>query len=361
MSTPIPRVPPYIPAPLTNVNLEYADLPIIDLSKAKTAEGRKLLAKKVVDAMTNQGFFYVINHGYTSEQTKRMFDIANVPFEHVSESEKQDYLAAIKANGSFQGYKPREYFHIDNGVRDQVEHYSINRDVTKREHPQILRPLLPEIEAFAKHNHFNVLHPILRLLALGLELPEETFVEMHRFEAVGESYVRLVKYYPRSADDEEKSKNVWLKGHTDVGTITLLYSQPVSALQVLTSDGRWKWVKHIDNAMVVNAGDGMESLSGGHYRATIHRVVQPPRDQQGYPRVGLFYFAMADDNVRLEPVSQSPVLQRVGIKRRFDEDKTPTMEEWRKARTAAYGQTVLQKVGKIEEERIGNGIIRHYN
>lgn len=70
---------------------------------------------------------------------------------------------------------------------------------------------------------------------------------------------------------------------------------------------------------------------------------------------------MADDNVRLEPVSQSPVLQRVGIKHRFDEDKTPTMEEWRKARTAAYGQTVLQKVGKIEEERVGNGIIRHYN
>ncbi|KAF7762310.1 hypothetical protein Agabi119p4_8903 [Agaricus bisporus var. burnettii] len=352
MSTQIPRVPPYIPAPPTNVNLEYADLPIIDLSKAKTAEGRKLLAKEVVDAMTNQGFFYVINHGYTSEQTKRMFDIANVPFEHVSESEKQDYLAAIKANGSFQGYKPREYF---------VEHYSINRDVNKRKHPQILRPLLPEIEAFAKRNHFNVLHPILRLLALGLELPEETFVDMHRFEAVGESYVRLVKY----ADDEEKSKNVWLKGHTDVGTITLLYSQPVSALQVLTSDGRWKWVKHIDNAMVVNAGDGGDDPSTLYLQISDSsircRVVQPPRDQQGYPRVGLFYFAMADDNVRLEPVSQSPVLQRVGIKRRFDEDKTPTMEEWRKARTAAYGQTVLQKVGKIEEERIGNGIIRHYN
>lgn len=72
-----------------------------------------------------------------------MFDIANVPFEHVSESEKQEYLAAIKTNGSYQGYKPREYFvcsilsdtgicgvsdamiqHIDNGVRDQVELYS---------------------------------------------------------------------------------------------------------------------------------------------------------------------------------------------------------------------------------------------
>jgi hypothetical protein len=39
-----------------------------------------------------------------------MFDIANMPFEHVSESEKKEYLAAIKADGSFQGYKLREYF-----------------------------------------------------------------------------------------------------------------------------------------------------------------------------------------------------------------------------------------------------------
>lgn len=91
------------------------------------------------------------------------------------------------------------------------------------------------------------------------------------------------------------------------------------------------------------------------------RVVQPPRDQQGYPRVSLFYFALPDDHVKLEPVSQSPVLQRVGIKRRFDEDKTPTMEEWRRARTAAYGQVALQKVGRVEEERIGNGVVRHYN
>lgn len=55
--------------------VDYADLPTIDLSKAKTVEGRKQLAKEVVDAMTDQGFFYIINHGYTSEQ---------VPLEDIS-------------------------------------------------------------------------------------------------------------------------------------------------------------------------------------------------------------------------------------------------------------------------------------
>lgn len=38
----------------------------------------------------------------------------------------------------------------------------VNRDVFKREHPEVLKPLLPEVEQFAKHNHFNILHTILR-------------------------------------------------------------------------------------------------------------------------------------------------------------------------------------------------------
>jgi hypothetical protein len=29
-----------------------------------------------------------------------------------------------------------------------------------------------------------------------------------------------------------------------------LYSQPVAALQILTKEGTWKWVKHVENALV---------------------------------------------------------------------------------------------------------------
>ena len=37
---------------------------------------------------------------------------------------------------------------------------------------------------------------------------------------------------------------------SDFGSLTILYSQPVAALQILTKDGTWKWIKHIDNALV---------------------------------------------------------------------------------------------------------------
>lgn len=113
---------------------------------------------------------------------------------------------------------------------------------------------------------------------------------------------------------------------------------------------------------VINAGDVMEFLSGGFYKATIHRVIQPPVDQRGYGRVGVFYFAMPDDNVKLVPFADSPVLQKLGITRYCDDADAPTMEMWRKSRISKYGLTELEKKENGVEEEIINGVVvKHYN
>ncbi|KAF9264431.1 Clavaminate synthase-like protein [Marasmius fiardii PR-910] len=354
------QVPPWVPAKPTSEDLEYADLPIIDLSLPP----REFLGQveKIKEAMETHGFLYCVNHPYSVEEMSRIFSIANVPFTEslVPFEEKKRYEGTMKVSGSYQGYKLREYWHIDKGVRDQVEIYNLNRDITKREHPTALRSFLPEIQEFAKNNHYKVLHPILRLLALGLDLPENTFVDMHGFDSVGETYVRFMKYFPRTEEDEVKSSGVWLKGHTDIGSITILYSQPVAALQILGTDGKWRWVKHLENALVINAGDAMEFISGGIYRATIHRVVQPPPDQRTAERLGVYYFCLTDDDVKLAPVVQDP------RDRRFESGKEPTMEVWRKERTSRYGQSELKQsteAGReaVEEEMIGGVVVRHYN
>ncbi|KAJ7115280.1 hypothetical protein C8R44DRAFT_841911 [Mycena epipterygia] len=354
--------PKYVAPPASNENLEYADLAIIDLSKAKTESGRKALAVEVVRAMTTHGFFYAINHGYTQKQTTRVFSIANLTFDNVSEEEKKTY--AGQSGMVYEGYKPRQTWRIEDGVQDQIEQYNINRHVRKREHPAALRPYLQEIEAFAHHNHFNVLHPILRLLALGLELPEETLVDQHKFEAAGETSVRFMKYFPRSDEEEQRTKQVWLKGHTDIGSVSILWSQPIGGLQILSPDGAWRWVRHMDNALVINAGDVLTFLCGGFYPATRHRVVQPPADQVGRPRLGVFYFSYTNDDVKLVPHEESPVLKRVGIERLCSDEDAPTMEEWRKNRVLAYGSSILkpsvQEKG-VEEEIISGVVVKHYN
>ncbi|KAG6884915.1 hypothetical protein C0993_007282 [Termitomyces sp. T159_Od127] len=163
----LPEVPRYLHAPATEIDLEYADLPIIDLSKASTPEGRRALSTQVRDAMSEHGFFYVINHGYTVDQTERIFDIANVPFAQVTPEEKIAYAATMKETGSFHGYKLRQYWLIAMSPREGTRSPFVNFFQKS--------PSLPDTITF-------------RLFALGLELPEETLVNLHRFDAPGDTY-----------------------------------------------------------------------------------------------------------------------------------------------------------------------------
>ena len=70
---------------------------------------------------------------------------------------------------------------------------------------------------------------------------------------------------------------------------------------------------------------------------------------------------MTDDSVTLAPLIDSPVLKRMGMKL-FDNFNPPTMEAWRKGRTAAYGQSILKPTEKgVEEEVIHGVVVKHYN
>ena len=57
--------------------MEYADLPIIDISRAKTPEGRQELAPVVRDAMRTYGFLIIVNHGVTQAEVTTLNDSSN--------------------------------------------------------------------------------------------------------------------------------------------------------------------------------------------------------------------------------------------------------------------------------------------
>ncbi|KAG1767149.1 hypothetical protein EDD22DRAFT_978288 [Suillus occidentalis] len=278
----------------------------------ETKEDCKIkLYPQLRDALRTHGFIYAINHGYTQAQRDRIFDIAGVPFNDVSPDEKRTYTADVEKVGYYAGYKPRQSkVDTENQILDQIEHYAINLDIAKRPHPTAVRPFLPEINDFTRHNHFNILHPILRLIALSLELPEETLVEKHNFDRTGETSGD----YRRSTDDEEKSKNV---------CITILWSQPIGGLQIMAPDGKWKWVRHIDNGLVINTGDMMTFLTGGYYKPTIHRVIQPPSDQRAYDRLARILLCDARTTTAF------------GIERQCPDEDAPS--------TVAYGRVDLKK------------------
>lgn len=172
---------------------------------------------------------------------------------------------------------------------------------------------------------------------------------MHKFDVHDESWFRYMKYYDEFTESEKKvTKDVWLGGHADFGSLTLLFSQPMASLQVRReSDQKWQYVKHVPGAMIVNAGQFMSWFTGDFFKAAIHRVNAPPSDQRPYERCGVFYFVVPNDEVVVRTQMQSPVLQRAGIQPR-EEDQCTTSKIYSQARIANVGKTTVSMGGHEE-------------
>ncbi|OQO02090.1 hypothetical protein B0A48_11642 [Cryoendolithus antarcticus] len=171
--------------------------------------------------------------------------------------------------------------------------------------------------------------PLLRLFAIVLQLPDEDYLYMI--------------YHPRT-EDEWKAADYGKKGgHTDLGTVTLLFRQHVAGLQILGEHGNWTWVSAQPGTITVNLADTISHLTGGWLKSSVHRVAAPPPDQREYNRTGLLYFARPHNDTVLLPITNSPVLQKAGVKPRSEGNVT--MEQWVKAK-----QT-LQLNPQIAEER----------
>jgi len=170
------------------------------------------------------------------------------------------------------------------------------------------------------------------LLAIALELPEDYFRNIHKYDVKSEDHLRYMKYTRFTPDENAAIGNIWARAHTDLGSFTLLFRQPVAALQICDPiHNEWKWVKPQDATLSVNACDAISFLTGGYVRSTIHRVVSPPKDQQHVDRLGLLYFSRPNNGVVLNTAKESPVLQREGFTQNEFErcgNPVPTVEAW---------------------------------
>ncbi len=92
--------------------------------------------------------------------------------------------------------------------------------------------------------HDKVVLKLLRILAVVLELPDENqLAKDHAYDEKGEYHLRYMHYKARTLEENEKVGRLYVAGDTDLGTITLLFRQPIAALQILNSENQWKWVK----------------------------------------------------------------------------------------------------------------------
>lgn len=107
-----------------------------------------------------------------------------------------------------------------------------------------------------------------------------------------------ILHYPPIVEDAEPGA-VRSAAHEDINLLTLLPAGTAPGLQVLDTSGSWHEVACDPAAIIVNAGDMLQMASGGFYRSTTHRVVNPVGDASREPRYSMPLFLHPRPEVRL--------------------------------------------------------------
>lgn len=233
-----------------------------------------------------------------------------------------------------------------------------------RSHPAIINQHREEIERFQRHIAQDTVRKLLTLIALVLEMPEDALSRGHEYDDVSDCHLRYMIYHARSKEENARFQGVYSKGHTDFGSLTLLFRQPIAALQILAPDGAWKWVKPYPGSITVNIADVLQFWTNGYLKSSVHRVVAPPEDQAHLDRLGLLYFLRPAHDLDLKTVD-SPLLRRLGLKGDDDHEREGVKAgDWVKARVKGNWDPAKKRAGEggpKEEEVVGGvKVVKYY-
>jgi isopenicillin N synthase-like dioxygenase len=332
--------------------VDWADLVTLDLSKFDEPGGKQFLANQLRDAVHNIGFFYITNFGLSQDEIDQQFAIGKSIFDLPME-EKLRHRANLE-EGHYSGYRPLGAGEIKPGLKDNVEMYNVFKFLPElgRSHPDVVNAHRPQIESFQRHVAQDTVQKILALIAIVLELPESTLQDGHRYDDDSHCHLRYMIYRARTAEENAKYDNLYSRGHTDFGSLTLLFRQPIAALQVRLADGEWRWVKPYPSSITVNIADVLQFWTAGYLKSSVHRVVAPPEDQAGLDRLGLLYFLRPAQELKLE-ILHSPVLDRLGLVG-DKEAEGIRAGDWVRARVKGNFEKAVQ--GKRAEKEVLGGV-----
>lgn len=271
--------------------------------------------RKLHHAASTQGFLYLKHHDI---DPSFLFDLASGLFSlPVSEKMKYD----MGRSGHYFGYKPRGSQYIDaNGTPDKQEYFNLSKDEIlgeakgAKDQPHALRSQWDNLETFTRQSHETAL-TLLGALSAGLKIDPSLLLSRHQLERPSGDHTR-VTWTPPGIDDNA----ITFGGHTDFGSITLLFNQ-LGGLQIINpEDEEWMYVEPRPECAIVNFGDSIVKLLGGRVHSGMHRVVRAPGDQSRLPRVSVAYFMRPNGDVQLKSIMPDD--------RSSTQAKAMTADEW---------------------------------
>lgn len=115
----IPPIKPWTRPPQTTSDLDWAELPKIDLSLFDSPGGKRALADQLYDAVTRVGFWSVVNTGIDDARVLRQFSIGDAFFREPLEEKRR--FPCNFAEGEYFGYRENSRWVGDTGVKENVE------------------------------------------------------------------------------------------------------------------------------------------------------------------------------------------------------------------------------------------------
>ena len=258
-------------------------IPVIDLGPYLAGEpgARDRIASELRFALTEIGFYFIVNHGVPSALVRGAFDEA-ARFH----AQPLDKKLAIRIDKHNVGYLPMKGDTLRTSTVATVTKPNLNealfiaRDLPG-DHPDVIAG-----RRFRSANQWpagvpgfrdtvtaycdameRLVKRLVPLYARALDLPADYF---DRPFAEPQYKLRMT-HYPSQPD--APADEFGIAPHTDTSFLTLLAPNDVPGLSIRTQGGQWIDAPAVPDAFVVNGGQLLQRWTNDRFLATPHRAV----------------------------------------------------------------------------------------
>ncbi len=283
------------------------NIPSVDLNDflSNNPQRKQKFVDEIGKAYSEIGFVALKGHFLSDELTEKLYKEVKA-FYTLPQKIKDKY--EIEGLGGQRGYTGfgkesakgrtegdlKEFWHFGQEVLDNEkiqDTYPDNVQVT--EIPEFNKTGMKVYRQLEKTAIY-----VLRALALYIGLDENYF---DSYVHNGNSILRPIHYPPIVG---EPKGAVRAAAHGDINLITLLMGASAAGLEVQTKQGEWIPVTALPEQLVVNVGDMLERLTNNKLRSTIHRVVNPPKEDWDKPRYSIPFFTHPKSEMSLNCLAE---------------------------------------------------------
>ena len=278
------------------------NIPSVDLNNFLSDDQslKNNFVKKLGKAYQEIGFVALKGHFLKDSDIKNIYKYIKAFFDLSDDIKRKYELEGFSGQRGYTSFgkehaKGKEY-------GDLKEFWHFGQYLDDEEYSQFSYPKnlyvqeIPEFNEIGK-TVFKALEKtaiyVLRAISLYLELDEDHFDE---YVKKGNSILRPIHYPPIKTKPKGAERAA---AHGDINLITLLMGAHGKGLQVLTNDGEWIDAIAEKDEIVINVGDMLSRYTNNKLKSTIHKVVNPPKNQWKKSRYSIPFFLHPIGNMKL--------------------------------------------------------------